>query len=246
MSRKTGRIAGLVVTLAAFGAMSLAAASASAQIVCSGPCLRITPTFTNWVVSGSLTAKTFSQKVTLPEGSTFNGKGEIIIENPTGTREVVNGTITGNVFVPPFNAVLTLPINEIPTPTNVGIKFSQVGQAVGTVAPATGCTEEFSCVTTTVPTKANVGFTVVGILGIQVPTHCETSKPIQLELKGAPQTLLEVVTKGLHFTGETTIPPIKCEGLEGLLLAPVMTAALSGPNNPYALAITPPAPPPAE
>jgi len=244
MRGKTCRIAALAGTLAAFGAMSIAAAPASATITCKGPCLRITPKFNNWVVSGSLTAKTFKQKVTLPEGSTFNGKGEIIIENPTGKREVVNGTIVGTVAVPFFYTTLTLPIAEIPTPVNVGIKFSQVGEAVGTVAPATGCTDEFACVSTSVPTKANVGFTVVGILGIMVPTHCETSTPVQLNLKSPSMTLLEVVTKGLHFEGTTTIPPIKCEGLEGLLLAPVMTAALSGPGNPYSLAITPPPPPP--
>jgi hypothetical protein len=219
--------------------MALAATPASA-ITCTGPCLHITPKFNNWVVSGSLTAAKSSQTVTLPEGSTFNGKGELILENPTGERALVNGTITGTVSVPPFNTILTLPILEVPTPVSTGIKFTQVGEAVGTVAPATGCTEEFACVSTTVPTKANVGFTVVGVLGIQVPTHCETSKPLQLNLKGGPQTLFEVVTKGLSFQGTTTIPPIKCEGLEGLLLAPVLTLALSGPNNPYSISIKPP------
>lgn len=235
MSLKISRITTFAATLATVGAMSVATAPASAA-------LRVTPTFKNWVVSGSLTAKKFNQKVTLPEGSTFNGKGEVFIEDPSGTP-LAWGTIAGNVFVPPFNATLTLPINEIPTPVSVGITFSQVGTAEGTLEPAppADCATAGACVTMSVPTKANVGFTVVGILGIHVPTHCETSKPIALPLS-ATLTLLEVVTKGTQFTGTATIPPIKCEGLEGILLAPVLTAALSGPGNPYSITISPPPP----
>jgi hypothetical protein len=236
---KIGRIAALVGALATAGAMSVAVTPASATIACKGPCLPVTPTFTNWPVSGSLTAKTFSQKVSLPQGSVFNGHAEIILERPAEVT-IGNGVITGTVTVPPFTAPVTIPINEIPTPVSMGITFTQVGLAEGVLTEATGCTRgPFACMTVSVPTRVNVGFTVVGVLGIMVPTHCETSKPIKFDLKGGPLTLLELLN-GLQFTGKTTIPPIKCEGLEGLLLAPAMTAALSGPENPYEIGISPP------
>jgi hypothetical protein len=236
VSLKISRIATFAAALATVGAMSGATAPASTAA------LRITPTFKNWVVSGSLTAKTFNQKVTLPEGSTFNGAGEVFVEDPSGTP-LAWGTIMGTVFVPPFNATLTLPINEIPTPVSVGITFSQVGTAEGTLesAPPAGCATAGACVTVSVPTKANVAFTVVGILGLKVPTHCETREPIALPL-GATLSLLEIVTKGTQFTGTATIPPIKCQGLKGILLAPILTAALSGPGNPYSITLSPPPP----
>jgi hypothetical protein len=228
MSLKIGRTSIVVAILAATGAMAVAAAPASA--------IRVTPQFENWVVSGSLTASKSQQTVTLPEGSTFNGSGELFFEG------VIHGTFTGHVFVPPFNATLTLPILGTPTPVTTGITFTQVGQTEGTIEPATGCgggEEAGACVTMAAPTKADVGFTVVGILGITVPLHCETSQPIELSLS---QTLLfhEITTVGTHFTGTTTIPPIKCPGLQGLVLGPVLTTALSGPDNPYSISIAPP------
>jgi hypothetical protein len=232
MSHRIGRIAALLATVTALGAVAVAAPPASAALI-------VTPRFTNWVVAGSLTAKKSQQTVTLPEGSTFNGSGELFLEQ-VGAVVLGHGTITGSVFVPPFNAVLTLPILGVPTPVTTGITFTQVGQTEGTITPARGCASEANaCVTLTAPTKANVGFTVVGILGIQVPTHCETSEPIELHLSQT-LNLLEIVRNGNHFTGTTTIPPIKCPGLLGLALGPVLTTALSGPENPYAISITPP------
>jgi hypothetical protein len=210
--------------------MAAAATPASAAF-------RIGTKFENWVVRGSLTAKKSQQTVTLPEGSTFNGSGEVFFET-VGEVVTVNGTINGSVFVPPFNATLTLPILGVPTPVTVGITFTQVGQTNGIIKPATGCTGEGACVTLTAPTKANVGFSVVGILGIKAPLRCETSEPIELPLT---QTLSfqELFLGGTHFTGMTTIPPIKCPGLQGLVLGPVLTTALSGPENPYSISITP-------
>jgi hypothetical protein len=232
MSLKTGRSSIVVAVLAATGAMAVAATPASAA-------LRVVPQFKNWVVSGSLTAKKSQQTVTLPEGSTFNGSGEVFLEF-VGGEVLANGTITGSVFVPPFNATLTLPVLGTPTPVTTGITFTQVGQTEGTIKPATGCgVAEAACVTVIAPTKADVGFTVVGILGIKVPLHCETSEPVELPLT---QTMLlsEAITTGNHFAGTTTIPPIKCPGPQGLVLGPVLTTALSGPENPYSVALTPP------
>jgi len=241
------RLAAVVATLfAALGATSVAAAPALA-----GEAVHATPILNNWVVEGSLTAKKLNQKVTLPEGSTFNGRGDIELEFiPSTGKTRIEGTLTGNVAVPPFSTMLTLPVGGIPTPVSVGMTFTQVGPAPGKVLGAPGqCleTEAFpaGCISLSVPTKVNVGFTLVGILGIEVPTHCETSQPVNFNLKEV-QTLVEVLVTGPHFVGTATIPSIKCDGLEGLTLAPVMTTALSGPGNPYELKIHHPPLPPLE
>jgi len=236
VSLKIGRIAAVIATLASLGGMAVAAPSASAA-------LRVTPKFINWPVAGSLTAVKSDQTVTLPKGSAFNGEGEIFIENPEGTI-LASGTLTGTVTVPPFKATLTLPILGIPTPVDVGVTFAQDGPAVGTIKPAppaTCSTPEGACVSLSVPAKANIGFTVLGVLGIKAPLFCETTEPLSLPLTETA-TLLELVTKGLHFSGTTTIPSIKCPGLQGLVLGPILTTTLSGPNNPYSIFISPPPP----
>jgi hypothetical protein len=228
MSLKIGRTSIVVAMLAASGTMAVAAPQASAEE------FRVPLTR---VVSGSLTAKKSQQTVTLPEGSTFNGIAEFSVENPAGVV-LLNGTLTGSVFVPPFNATVTLPILGTSTPVTMGITFTQVGQTEGIIKPGTGCSGEGACVTLTAPARADVGFSVVGILGIKVPLHCETSEPIELALTQTLQ-FQELILKGNHFTGTTTIPPIKCPGLQGVVLGPALTTALSGPENPYSIAITP-------
>jgi len=122
------RLAAVVATLfAALGATSVAAAPALA-----GEAVHATPILNNWVVEGSLTAKKLNQKVTLPEGSTFNGRGDIELEFiPSTGKTRIEGTLTGNVAVPPFSTMLTLPVGGIPTPVSVGMTFTQVGPAPG-------------------------------------------------------------------------------------------------------------------
>ncbi|MCW3018337.1 MAG: Fibronectin type domain protein, partial [Solirubrobacterales bacterium] len=84
--------------------------------------------------------------------------------------------------------------------------------------------------------KAIVGITEVGLLGIGVPVHCETSEPVVFNLSD-DLTFEEVTEIGPHFAGTVTIPNISCEGLEGLLVAPLLTTLMSGPENPYSLYI---------
>jgi hypothetical protein len=219
--------------LAAVGAMSFATAPASAGI-------KIHQVFTNWVVSGSLTPKKLNEPVVLPKGSTFNGEANVEIPG-------FHGTITGTVFVPPWNATVKL-LGLVPS--TVGLTFKQIGNAEGTVVPdpeaAVDCPnanpEEGGslCVTVSVPTKANLGITVVGLLGINVPTQCETAEPITLPLS-THLTVRELFVSGPRFKGTATIPPIKCEGLSGIALGLLLTTLISGPENPYAIGIAPPA-----
>jgi hypothetical protein len=229
MSLKIGRIAALAATLSAVGAMSVATTSASAySLIFHLP-------FKNWVASGTVTPKKLNEPITLPQGSTFNG--EAILDAFSLT-----GTVSGNLYVPPFTAKMKL-LGLVPD--DVGVKLTQIGAAEGSIAPApqADCPETTekvgsACVTLSVPARVQMALTVVGVLGINVPTTCETSEPIAFNL-GGYHTLKELYD-GPHFTGTVTLPRIECDGLEGATLAPLLTTLISGPENPYALSISPP------
>jgi hypothetical protein len=225
MSRKTRRTAALVAALATVGLMFIATTAASA--------ITIDYTFKNWALWGSLTPKKLNEPITLPAGSTFNGVGELVT-----TPTTLTGTVTGSIFVPPFNAALKV----LGVPTSVGATFTQVGSTEGSLveAPIADCAGSHfggNCVTLTVNSEAEVGITALGILGIDVPTHCEIVEPLKLSLKET-LPLAELLDEGSHFTGSTYIPPVNC-GLTGLALSPVLTALMSGPENSYSLHIGP-------
>jgi hypothetical protein len=238
MSRKAGRIATLGAMLATIGAMWVAAAPAMAR----EPIGTIKSEFNNWVVSGYLTPKLLNEPVNLPPGSTFNGSATIQVY---GLGEL-EGTATGTVFVPPFTAKLKV-LGTVPT--EVGVTFTQAGLPEGTIVsvPRSECSGPANvgpgsniCVNLKVPTKAILGMTVEGVLGIEPPPDkCETAEPVTFPLS-ANVTLLELITKGPKFVGEVTIPPITCEGVEGIALGVALTAAMSGPDNQFAIAIAPP------
>jgi len=224
MSR-TRRVAALAGALAAAVALFVATTGASA--------ITIPYTFDNWAVWGSLTPKKLNEPIVLPKGSAFNGTGVL-----TTSLTEVSGTVTGTISVPPFNA----PLKVLGIPTSVGATFTQVGPLEGTVAqvPSGECAGSHfggACVTLTVTSKDEVGVTALGILGIDVPTHCEIVEPVTLALKDT-LPLAEMLDEGAHFTGSTNIPDINC-GLSGILLSPLLTTLMSGPENSYDLHIGP-------
>jgi hypothetical protein len=226
MSQNARRLVALAATLAVVGGMSVAAAPAFAGI---------TLTLTNHAVSGYLTPKKLGEPVVLPKHSTFNGVVNLASSPPTLGW---GGTLTGSLSVPPFETSLKL-VGLIPT--TVGVTFTEVGTSEGTIgeAPAADCPEPAlpgPCAQMKVTSKAIVGITEVGLLGIGVPVHCETSEPVVFNLSDH-LTFEEVTEIGPHFTGTVTIPAIQCAGLEGLLVAPLLTTLMSGPENPYALYI---------
>ncbi len=227
MSRRMWRIAAVAAPLAVIGAMSLAAAPAWAGFSTS---------FVNWAVSGSLTPKKLNEPVTLPKGSTFNGVADIETLSPTE----LSGTVKGKLYVPPFKTTLKL---AGLIPSEVGVKFTEAGPSEGALsfAPASACAGSpyaGQCATMSVTSKAIIGITVIGLLGIDVPTQCQTTEPVTFNLK-TTLTLGELLDVGPHFTGTTTIPTISCEGLSGLVLGTLITGLMSGPENPYALYIAP-------
>jgi hypothetical protein len=233
MSRKMRRMAVALIVLSTTVAASVAVASASAVV--------IPYTFKNWAVWGSLTPKKLGEPVVLPKGSTFNGTSEL-----TSTPTEFSGTVTGTIAVPPFQSTVKL-VGLVPT--TVGVTFTQVGPAQGTItnAPASDCVgSRFggSCVDLSVDTKANIGITETGLLGIDVPTECVTAEPVTFQLSAA-LPLSELVDAGPSFAGTTTIPNISCGGLSGLVVGTLLSTLMSGPENPYVLHLGPnePAPP---
>jgi hypothetical protein len=232
MSRKSRRVATLAAASVVACALLSGASAASAT--------ETTIQLKNWAVYGSLTPKKLNEPVVLPKGSTFNGVADV--EDILGP---LIANIRGNLFVPPFTASLKL-VGVVPT--TVGVTLTQVGETKGTIttAPASDCPHprvSGTCVTVAVNSEAIIGLTAAGILGITVPTHCETTEPVLLPLS-THETIMEIPIES-HFVGTVTIPSIKCEGLEGIALGLLLTQLMSGPENPYKLGLAPhePGPP---
>jgi hypothetical protein len=231
---KTRRVA----TLAA----GLAVTCGTLAVACPAGASPLVLPLENWAVYGSLTPKKLNEPVVLPKGSTLNGVASLeLFPHGPGT---VEGTVKGKLFVPPFTASLKL-VGTVPT--QVGVTLTQVGEAEGTVVnvPSEKCGHARLaglCAEIAVNSHANIGITAVGILGITVPTHCETSEPVLLPL--ATIVTLPELTVETHFKGTVTIPSIKCEGLQGIALAALLTTLMSGPENPYSLSLAPQEPTP--
>ncbi len=221
------RRAALIAAVAAVAVVSLGADSA----------FGLTIPFDHYAVSGTLTPKKIGEPVTLPKGSTFTGSAAFTAVPPTPGWEAA---VKGALVIPPFQASLKL-VGLVPT--NVGLTFTEVGTSEGRIfaAPEADCAGAVlagPCATMEVTSKAVIGITEVGLLEIPVPVTCRTSEPVVFHLS-THLTFEELSELGPHFAGTVTIPSIQCDGLEGLLVAPLLTTLMSGPDNPYALYIAP-------
>jgi len=180
----------------------------------------LTVHFTNWTLSGSLGLAKLKQTIALPSGSTFNG---------TAT---VPGTLTGDIAVPPFKAT----IKVLGLPTTLTTTFKEASPVSGTVVPDPTTSGNLDIKATS---KVTIGLTGVGILGLNLPVSCQTSTPVSFPLNASVPAL--DLTSGATFSGTTTLPSVKCSGVLGSLIGPVLTALMSGPNNAFTLSIAPPA-----
>jgi len=180
----------------------------------------LTIDFKNWTLSGSLTDKTLGQKITLPSGATFNGSATL------------PGALTGNILVPKFSATVSI----LGLKTTVGLSFTENGPVTGTIEADPTTAGNLDVVGTA---KATIGISSVGLFGINIPTSCQTSSPVSFPLS-ADLPALDLTT-GATFTGTTTLPSVKCGGILGGLLSPILTLLFSGPGNTYSLTIAPPA-----
>jgi hypothetical protein len=211
-------------------AVVVAAAAAMFVLTTSASAFSIKTVFENWRVTGSLTDKKLNQTIVFPQG-TFNGEGEVELPGLTG---IVFGTTT----IPTFETTIKI----LGIPANVQVSFVQVGVVQGSITPSPGgCGPEVpACIDLSVPTEENIVLNNLKILGITIPEKCETTEPGLLALNDI-LTVGEFVTVGSHFTGTTKIASIKCAGLIGPLEGAVLTSMMSGPENPYAITIAPPA-----
>jgi len=248
MSFKT-RLVAFASTLAAVGALSVAATSAaSAETICEreGAAGKLPEgtvfcnSIENFEVSGTLTDKKLNQSVELKEG-TFNGFVAFTGFNP------IKGILRGVTAAKPFEA----PIKVFGIETKVGLTFEEVGEANGVLeqVPSTGnpnCEANMAdvCVHESIPTEANLGFTSISLGLIKIPLNCQTATPVQLPLEENLLLFTELLNPavGSHFTGTTTFPPIRCkELLTGLFNSVLLTTLFSGPGNTYSLFVKQPA-----
>ena len=178
--------------------------------------------FKEWILKGSLTAhKAATTLFTLPEGSRFNG------------HATVPGALEGNTSVPAFKSTVRF-LGILPV--TLGLTFNEAGPVTGTIAsdPAHSGNELIKATA-----KDTIGLTSVTILGLTVPTSCQTQEALTLPLE-ASEPLSQLTTKGAAFSGETTIPAFRCSGnAVGNVLGSVVTLLVSGPKNPFTLSIEP-------
>jgi hypothetical protein len=183
--------------------------------------------YKNWKLAGSITDPRLGQPITLPEGATFNGAGEVNTE--TGA-----GSVKGSFSIPSFTSSLSL---FGPVAVNLGMTLTEAGSFEGAVAKseATPGDETLSG-----PVKLNASITSLGILGLTIPTSCATKEPITLNL-GDTLTKEELLTKGWSFAGTTTIPRVRCAGgFLGQAFGFILSRLLSEAENPFALTVSAP------
>jgi len=174
--------------------------------------------FQNWTLEGSLTDHKLNETIDLPEECTFNGVA------------VIPGKLEGKTLCPPFTAKLKL-LGLVPS--EVGLNIVEAAPVKGTIT--TGKTSGDLLFKATA--KDFIEITEVGSTGVGLPMSCKTAEPVVFPLETeAPSVSLST---GAEFKGETTLPSVTCEGTSGIALGPVLTAAFSGPNNPFTFAIHP-------
>ena len=175
--------------------------------------------FVNWKLKGSLTDKKLNESITLPEGCTFNG------------HAFIPGELEANTACPPFTAKIKI-LGLLPT--NLGVEFNEAGPVKGSITPGTKGGDLLFKATA----KDNISITSLSLFGLKISTNCTTSEPVVFPLETeAPASALAT---GVTVSGTTTLPSVKCSGgLLGSLAGGVITALMSGPNNPFTFTIEP-------
>jgi hypothetical protein len=189
------------------------------------PAVTETTEYKNIVVSGSLTVKRLGEAITLPEGSTFNGQGEV----NTGTGA---GSVKGSLEIPPFDASLRV-FGMIPLTLHVHIK--QMGPLEGSVAKSATVPGDEDL---TIPLSLSFDTNQVRVFGMKIPGKCTTLAPVSLALMDT-LTREELLTGSWSFAGTTTLPQFSCTGVMGTQLGFLLSVLLSGPGNPYSLKFSP-------
>lgn len=170
-----------------------------------------------WNLVGSVTEAKSGISVEVPKGATLSAEGD-----------VTTGALTANLSIPPINqtiSVLGIPITVKGALTPTGTIHGTVGLTNSAVfsESASGSANEL------------VGSVGVGFF--QVPIGCTTVEPIQLPLS-ISEPVNALVTGGFAIKTTVTVPEFGGCGLFG----PVLSATMSGPNNPINITASPPPP----
>lgn len=185
-------------------------------------------TYSSWTLSGSITDKRLGQSFSLPAGATFSGSAQL--NSYTG-----EGSVAGNLSIPPFTANFTL-FGLVPA--KLSLTLMQSAPLEGTLSRDQAATEDELL---QLPTGLRLGVSSIGILGLEIPTSCQTRSPLQLQLQDA-LSVEALLGTGWSFSGTTAIPGFACSGgFLGRLFGEVLGDLLSGPENPYSLQVSAPA-----
>jgi hypothetical protein len=121
-------------------------------------------------------------------------------------------------------------------PITLGMNISQMGPLEGSVAKSATVPGDEAL---TIPLSLGVEIKSVQIFGMRFQAHCTTLAPVSLALMDT-LTREELLKGSWSFAGTTTLPRFNCEGgpLQTMLTF-LLTALLSGPENPYSLKFGP-------
>ena len=159
-----------------------------------------------------------NQKVVLPEDCTFIGEGEI------------PGPFEANTKCPAFTASFKL----LGLPASIGTELVQSEAVKGSIVP----NNETGKLLISGAARDNIKITSLGLLFLTIPVSCETAEPVAFPLR-AEVTAGELISTGASSHGEITLPAVKCKGLLGGVVGPLLSLLMSGPSNAYEFAIKP-------
>jgi hypothetical protein len=155
--------------------------------------------------------------VEIPAGSTLTAEGD-----------VTSGKLKATLSIPPIDQTISL----FGIPVTVKGALTPVGTITGTVGLSDSGVFSESAVG-----EANELVGSVGVGIFTVPIGCTTVTPIKLPLS-ISEPVNALVTGGFEIKTDVTVPEFGGCGLFG----PVLTATMSGPNNPINMTATPPRP----
>ena len=140
------------------------------------------------------------------------------------------GPIEGNTKCPPFKASIKL-FGLLPS--TLGLTFTESEPVKGTITAGKEGKLLFKATA-----KDNIGITSLSLFGLTIPTSCTTAEPVVFPLED--EALPSALAAGFVSHGETTLPAVKCAGgFLGSLFGPIITALMSGTNNPFEFTIEP-------
>lgn len=170
-----------------------------------------------WSLIANVGLKTLGQTVNMPAASTFSADTDIT------AQQLKNGKLVVPDFVAKLNILLPIDVKMAIKPTQ---------DTTGSASLSTAGILKISGTQ-----YANITLQTVGSLGINIPTGCTTSKPVEFPLNfEGPVAALG--NGKISFSGTTSFPSLNGCGLYG----PLLSTLMSGSGQTYSFTVAPPAP----